>query len=224
MTAIYNCDQSELIDRASEELKNIETVKPPAWSAVVKTGMHKERPPVRNDWWYTRSASVLSQVYRHGPIGVSKLRNKYGGKKNRGMKPGRFYKGSGNILRKIFQQLESAGFVKKEEKEVHKGRVITAEGKKFLDGVALKISKVQQVQLKVAKESEKKKVQKEIKQIPKEPIAEKKEIKKEEKTKPITKEESKTESKEIKQENKPISEDTKKTEKVEVKPEVAKNG
>ena len=93
MGTIYNCDQSELINQASEELKKVESVKPPTWSSVVKTGMHKERPPIKNDWCYTRTSSVLRQVYLHCPIGVSKLRNKYGGKKNRGMKPGRFYKG-----------------------------------------------------------------------------------------------------------------------------------
>ena len=142
MGTIYNCDASELVEKASEELKKNEAIKPTVWAIIVKTGMHKERPPSKNDWWYIRSASVLRKIYRYGPIGVSKLRTKYGGKKNRGVKPEHFYKGSGNIIRKILQQLETAGFVKKEEKDVHKGRVITAEGKKFLNGIASQISKI----------------------------------------------------------------------------------
>ena len=140
MGTIYNCDPAELTEKASEELKKFEAVKAPEWAIFVKTGVHKERPPANNDWWYTRTASVLRQVYRYGPIGVSKLRNKYGGKKNRGMKPEHFYKGSGNIIRKILQQLEKSGFVKKEDSGVHKGKVITKEGKQFLDNIASTIS------------------------------------------------------------------------------------
>ena len=137
---IYNCDPSELVDKTSEELKKLNSVKAPEWAPFVKTGVHRERPPIKNDWWHTRAASVLRQIYIHGPIGVSKLRSKYGGKMSRGYKPPHFFKGSGSIIRKILQQLEKAGFIKKGQAGVHKGRVITAEGKKFLDSIASKIS------------------------------------------------------------------------------------
>ena len=133
--------------------------------------MHKERPPVKNDWWYVRAASILRKIYRLGPIGVSKLRVNYGGKKNRGYKPEHFYKGSGNILRKVMQQLEKEGFVKIDLKSRHKGRVITAKGKKFLDDIAGKISNVHVQQKQEEKREEP------IKEIKKEeaPKAEKKE-------------------------------------------------
>ena len=160
MTSIYDCDQSELVEKASEELKKIKSIKPPVWASFVKTGVHKERPPVKDDWWHTRAASVLRQIYRHGPIGVSKLRTSYGGKKNRGYKTEHFYKGSGNILRKMLQQLEAAGFVKKEEKNVHKGRVLTAEGKKFLDNIASQISIIKPQQKKETIKAESKEVKK----------------------------------------------------------------
>ena len=162
MPTIYDCDLSELIEKASEELKNTESIKAPEWAPFVKTGMHKERPPIKSDWWYMRAASILKQVYKYGPIGVSKLRTKYGGKKNRGVKTEHFYRGSGSIIRKIMQQLEKEGFVKKDLKSVHKGRSITAKGKKFLDDVAGKISNIQVQQKKVepvkeeAKKEEKK--------------------------------------------------------------------
>ena len=138
---MYDIDAQELILKTAEELKKIPEIKPPAWAAFVKTGMHKERPPVNDDWWYMRAASVLRIVYRLGPIGVSKLRTKYGGKKNRGHKKEHFYKGSGSILRKSLQQLEKAGFIKFAEKGVHKGRIITPKGKSFLDKIATESSK-----------------------------------------------------------------------------------
>lgn len=163
---MYDVDPQELITKTAEELKKIPEIKPPAWAVFVKTGMYKERPPVSNDWWYARTASVLRTVYRLGPVGVSKLRTKYGGKKNRGVKKEHFYKGSGNILRKSLQQLEKAGFVKFTEKGVHKGRVVTPKGKSFLDKIANEIyslkpkydAKVEEkIEVKAVKKAEEKK-------------------------------------------------------------------
>ncbi len=216
MANIYNCDPSELIEKSSEELKKLESIKAPDWALFVKTGMHKERPPLKNDWWYVRTASVLRQIYRFGPIGVSKLRVKYGGKKNRGAKPEHFYKGSGSIIRKIIQQLEKEGFVKKDLKSLHKGRLITAKGKKFLNDIAVKISNVPQKKeepVKEVKEETKKEAKPENKTEQKETKTEKKaeakqepkkEIKQEEKAKQTEKKaEAKQEpKKEIKQEEK----------------------
>ena len=140
MATMYDVDPQELVDKTAEELKKIPEIKAPEWATFVKTGMHKERPPMSNDWWYTRSASVLRTIYRLGPVGVSKLRAKYGGKKNRGHKKEHFYKGSGSVLRKSLQQLEKAGFVKFAERGIHKGRIITPKGKSFLDKIATQIN------------------------------------------------------------------------------------
>jgi len=129
-----NITVSELITRASVALKQVDGMKPPEWAAYVKTGMHKERPPLLEDWWYNRSAAVLCAVRRLGQVGVEKLRTKYGGKKNRGVKRGHHFKGSGNIIRTALQQLEGAGFIE-QNKEGRKGRVITGKGQSFLAGL-----------------------------------------------------------------------------------------
>ena len=193
MGTIYDCDQSELVEKASQELKKVNAVKAPSWAAFVKTGMHKERPPVKDEWWHIRAASVLRQIYRKGPIGVSKLRTTYGGKKNRGYKTEHFYKGSGNIIRKILQQLEAAGFVKKEEKNIHKGRVLTAQGKKFLDNIAAQISVIRPQQKKEAVKAESKEAKSE----------------KKEQAKDTKSEEKKKEVKETKMEKQPAAKETK---------------
>ena len=179
MTTVYDVDAQELILKAAEELKKIPEIKAPAWAPFVKTGMHKERPPVNSEWWYIRTASVLRAIYRMGPIGVSKLRTKYGGKKNRGVKKEHFFKGLGNILRKSLQQLEKAGFVKFADKGVHKGRIITPKGKSFLDKIASQIQGIKpKHELKV---QETKKEVAEVKQEPKavKKTEEKDEVKKE---------------------------------------------
>lgn len=136
MATIYDVDINQLIEKTGLELMKIGSIQPPEWANFVKTGVHKERPPVNQDWWYVRAAAVLRSVYILGPIGVSKLRQKYGGRQNRGYKPEIFKKGSGNILRKILQQLEKAGLIKQVEKGNRKGRIITPAGRSFLDKVA----------------------------------------------------------------------------------------
>ena len=134
---INDIPKNELIERAAKQLQSVEAVKAPDWAMFVKTGTFKDRQPARDDWWHVRAAAVLRRLAAsRGPLGVQKLRVLYGGKKNRGHKPERFYRGSGNILRKVLQQLEKAGFVKQMEKGNHKGRVATPEGFAFLGKIA----------------------------------------------------------------------------------------
>lgn len=154
---IYDIDPTELIDEVAKELQKIEEITPPEWASFVKTGANKERPPARQDWWHVRAASVLRKVRLKGPIGISKLRTLYGGLKNRGHQPEQFRKSSGNILRKILQQMEKAELVKKDKKGVHKGRIITPKGIKLMDNVAKKISGSSLVEKKVEEKKEEKK-------------------------------------------------------------------
>ncbi len=119
-----------LIARTAEELKKLEELRPPEWSRYVKTGVHKERPPEQKDWWYVRAASLLRRLYLDGPVGVSRLRVYYGGRKKRGAAPEHFRRGGGKILRSLLQQLERAGLVERKEKE---GRKVTRKGAELLE-------------------------------------------------------------------------------------------
>lgn len=140
MATVYDVRADILIEEAAKDLTKLENIKAPDWAAYVKTGTAKERPPARNDWWMIRAASIMRAVYKSkGPIGVQKLRIKYGSKKNRGHKPERFYKASGKVIRLIIQQLEKEELVKQAEKGVHKGRMITPKGKSFMDKIASRL-------------------------------------------------------------------------------------
>jgi len=141
MVSIYSVEPNKLIEKVAEELKKIDIIQPPSWAAFSKTGVSKQRPPTQKDWWYVRAASVLRSVSMLGPVGVNKLRTKYGSRKDRGDKPQHFYPGSGNIIRKILQQLEKAELIKKGDIGVHKGRVIAPKGKSILDKAAVTILK-----------------------------------------------------------------------------------
>ena len=141
MVNLFDAPPTELIEKAAVELRKDPNFKAPDWATYVKTGAHKERPPALEGWWQIRVAAILRKVCNLGPIGTQKLRVKFGGRKSRGHKPEEFRKGSGNIIRKALQQLEKAGYVKQVEKGIHKGRIVTPQGKSFLDKVALQILK-----------------------------------------------------------------------------------
>ena len=140
MITVYDVPVDRLIAKAAMELKEKAEITAPEWAPFVKTGTHREMPPEDPEWWYTRAAAVLRRVYVDGPVGVERMRSVYGGKKNRGSKPGKSVKGSGSILRKSLQQLEAAGFVAKQKN----GRIITPAGASFLDGIAYTVSKENQ--------------------------------------------------------------------------------
>ena len=137
---IYNKEPHTIIKKTAEELKKGKLVDMPGWAKFVKTGRSKERHPFDKDWWYIRSASILRKLCINiKPIGVNRLRKVYGGKKNRGYKPDKPYKGSGKIIRVILQQLEKSGLIKKDERGIHKGRVLSSEGQKFLNKISKEV-------------------------------------------------------------------------------------
>ena len=215
MATVYDVEPNKLIEELAKKLSALENMKSPEWAAFVKTGMSKDRVPAREDWWYVRAASILRSIYRSkGPIGVQKLRIKYGSKKNRGHKPGKFYKASGKIIRLIIQQLEKEELVKQTEVGVHKGRILTGKGKSLLDKTAsgaikLKPKKVEPVKVEKAPEEPKAKKEKTVES--KEAPAEKE--------KPVEKpQEAKPEEPKVKKEEPKVE---KPVEKTPAKPEVA---
>ena len=133
MSSINDRKVQETIGKAADGLQ--QDAPTPDWAKLVKTGHAKKRQPLQENWWQMRAASILRKIYRHGPIGTSKLRTKYGSKKNRGHKPERFYRASGKIIRVMLQQLEKAQYIKQEKHGNHAGRVVTPKGKSFLDKV-----------------------------------------------------------------------------------------
>lgn len=138
MVTVRDVPADKLINSLKEKLKQIKEIQPTEWSYFVKSGVHKERPPEQADFWYIRTASVLRRIYLDGTVGTERLRSYFGGRKKRGHKPARFREASGSIIRKILQQLETAGLVEKVER---KGRKITSKGQKLLNNTAYEVSK-----------------------------------------------------------------------------------
>jgi len=130
MVTAFDVEPNKLIGKAAEKLKD--KVTKPAFVGMVKSGAHAVRPPQDDDFWYKRCASILRQAYVSNIIGINRLRRHYGGRKRRGVKPGRHMPAGGSTIRKAMQQLEKAGFLIKEKK----GRRLSAKGRQFLDNIA----------------------------------------------------------------------------------------
>ena len=131
MVTALDVEANKLIEKTAQKLKDMKLEKP-EFVSFVKSGAHAERPPESADFWYFRCASVLRQAYIRGNIGVNRLRTHYGGRTNRGVRPQHSKKSGGKIIRKAMQLLEKAGLLSKQKV----GRILTAKGRKFLDGVA----------------------------------------------------------------------------------------
>ncbi len=140
MTSALDVDANKLNAKVAKRLKEA-GVLIPGFVGLVKSGAHNERPPEQEEFFHVRCASLMRQVYARGMVGVQRLRTHYGGKKNRGVRPGRFVRSGGSMIRKAFQALEKAGFVEKVEKGPKKGRRLTAKGRKLLDNSAKEVRK-----------------------------------------------------------------------------------
>ncbi len=138
MVTVTEVPADRFIEKLASYLKDrIVELRPPTWAYMAKTGANREKPPEDPNWWYYRAASILRKLYIRGkPVGIERLRTVYGGRKNRGVRPEHFRKGSGSIVREILQQLERAGLVRKIP---GKGRVLSPAGYSLLDHIAFEV-------------------------------------------------------------------------------------
>lgn len=136
MSKVFETNPQEYNLKLAEALKKVPEFEEPEWAKIVKSGSGKERPINEDDFWYKRSASILKQIYKKGVVGVNRLRTKYGNRRNKGMRPDKFYRAGGKILRTILQQSDKAEFTEIVKiKGQRAGRKLTEKGKKFLEEV-----------------------------------------------------------------------------------------
>ncbi|MBI2445260.1 30S ribosomal protein S19e [Candidatus Micrarchaeota archaeon] len=133
--AAMDVPANELIGKVADQLKAVDAIKPPTWAGSVKLSSHNERVPEQKDFWFSRCASLLRTMYlRAGPVGVERLRHKYGGRTSHTVARSHHRKAGGKSIRLMLQQLEQAGLVKKEKV----GRILTAKGRSLLDKASKK--------------------------------------------------------------------------------------
>ena len=133
---VYELNANEYNTKLAEALKTISEIEVPEWSFYVKSGVSRVKPPQEEDFWFKRLASILRQAYTQKIIGVNRLRTRYGSKQNRGMRPEKFKKASGKMIRLMLQQAEAAGLLEKYNVSGKRaGRKLTTKGKEFMDNI-----------------------------------------------------------------------------------------
>uniref|UniRef100_A0A1I7XHI0 40S ribosomal protein S19 n=1 Tax=Heterorhabditis bacteriophora TaxID=37862 RepID=A0A1I7XHI0_HETBA len=132
-TSVKDVDQQEVVKQIAHFLKKSGKVKVPGWADLVKLGVTRQLAPIDPDWYFIRTASIARRLYIRSPV-VGALRTVYGGQKGRGSRPNHFAKGSGAVIRKALQTLESIKWVEKHSDG--KGRVLSKQGRKDLDRIA----------------------------------------------------------------------------------------
>lgn len=139
MPIAYDVPADLLITLTAKHLReNFQEIEPPPQTAFAKTGSHREEAPKDPNFWYIRCASLLRKIYVQGPIGVSHLREQYGGLTKKGDVGKHKRRGGGFTVRRPLEQLEKAGLVKTVER---RGRIITKEGASLLDTLAGEIER-----------------------------------------------------------------------------------
>jgi small subunit ribosomal protein S19e len=129
MVNVHDVPSAKLLPALAEEMKKLPGMEAPEWSKFAKTGSHAERPPLNQDWWFARAASIMRKLYLHGPLGVGDLERGYGGSKAVAYFPKHHRDAGSSSIRKILKELEQAGLVGK----TPKGRVLTPKGTAMLD-------------------------------------------------------------------------------------------
>ncbi len=133
MTTFYDVPAEDLNEAVAERID----IEAPEWAEFTKTGISRDLPPEQEDFWAVRAASILRTVAKDGPVGVERLRTKYGdakqGSNRYTVRPNRKVQGSGKIIRTILQQLEDEDLVAPAEAE---GRRISGQARALLDDTA----------------------------------------------------------------------------------------
>eukprot|EP00930_Biecheleria_cincta_P094942 TRINITY_DN866_c0_g2_i1.p1 TRINITY_DN866_c0_g2~~TRINITY_DN866_c0_g2_i1.p1 ORF type:complete len:179 (-),score=45.42 TRINITY_DN866_c0_g2_i1:29-514(-) len=134
IVTVKDVEPEKFINAFSQHLKRQGRFELPKWADVVKTSKARELTPTDPDWLYVRTASMVRKIYIRKGMGVGAFRKVYGSQQRRGTCTNTFSKSSGKIARYILQQLEEMGLVEQDEEG---GRMITKEGQRELDTVAV---------------------------------------------------------------------------------------
>jgi len=135
---VKDVESHEFIKAYAGHLKRIGKLEIPKWVDIVKMGTFKELAPYDPDWFYIHAASVARYIYLRKGVGVGALRNRYGGRVNRGTRPSHHAISSGSVERKVLQALEKINVL---EKDSDGGRKITSDGQRDLDRIAGQVAK-----------------------------------------------------------------------------------
>ncbi len=115
------------------------------WSYLVKSGHANELSPLDPDWLFYKAAAIARQIYvsKSINVGVGTLKAFLGKKKRNGVRPPRYSKAGGKVIREIVSQLKKNGYVENYANQEGStfGLVLTKAGRAELDKIASRLIK-----------------------------------------------------------------------------------
>jgi small subunit ribosomal protein S19e len=111
---------------------------------LIKTSHGNELSPLDADWFYYKAAAIVRQIYvsKSRNVGVGTLKTFFGRKKRNGVRPPKFIRSAGKIVRVIVRQLTPT-FIEPLHVSTENtlGLGITKGGRAQLDKIANKVMK-----------------------------------------------------------------------------------
>jgi small subunit ribosomal protein S19e len=111
MEEIYEVGSQDFNEALKSYLKGSEKLVLPTDWDIIKTGRGRERAPEDNDWYYMRTAATVRQLAANGAVTAEFLANKYGNRKNRGVRPSKFVPCDLYLCESVLDNLKNMGWI-----------------------------------------------------------------------------------------------------------------
>lgn len=105
MEQVYRVKANALIEAIKDTLKNKTEIVQPKDNDLIKTSHGKQFSPEDQYWFFTRMASIVRTAMCKGTVSLKGLERKYACRKNVGVKPSRYAKGSDFVIESAIEQL-----------------------------------------------------------------------------------------------------------------------
>lgn len=136
MENVYRVKAAPLIEAIKETLKNNNEVQQPKDHDMIKTSHGKQFSPEDQYWFYTRMASIVRVAMCKGTVSLKGLARKYSCRKNAGVRPSRYAKGSEFVIESAIEQLIKIGWFN----FANKKDILTEKAKDVLGEIMEKVS------------------------------------------------------------------------------------
>lgn len=135
MEEVYRVKAAPLIEAIKETLRGKPEVVLPENSDLIKTSHGKQYSPDDQYWFYARMASIVRTAMCKGTVSLKGLSRKHSCRKNVGVRPSKYAKGSEFVNQSAVEQLIKIGWFDFSNKK----DVLTSSAKEILGEILEKV-------------------------------------------------------------------------------------
>ncbi|KAL6121819.1 hypothetical protein NUSPORA_01222 [Nucleospora cyclopteri] len=134
MTKAYRVNSHKLTAAIAGYLET-QQIEMPKNHELLKTGHGKQQSPQQKNWFYLRMASIARRAMCKDRLALKTLANRYGNRKDRGVKPHKFAQASKYVIQKAIDNFKLMGWFDFNGQE----SILTDEAKKILNEIIEKV-------------------------------------------------------------------------------------